>query len=530
MLNQPTKNSTADLILTVVLVLTVVAGVVGAWTLYRTTREFVATSQLPIFPRAEGNAEALPTPDRVVAVATTIPDATPDSSEHNEENTIPVVVPTGTTVPVTGPELDKPLTVLLMGIDLRPLEADIPRTDSMILLRLDPESGEVGMLSFPRDLYITIPNYGDGEYLDRINMPYRLGELHDYPGGGPALAKQTIRRNFGIQVDRYVTMDFNGFRRMIDEIGGIEIDVPEEIVDYDYPTEDFGTMTVRFEEGTQVMDGERALIYARTRKSSSDFARAERQQQVILAVRDKVLSLDIIPSLTPNRIANLVATVNDSISTDLSVDEVFALIQAVQGVETRDIKRAVIDSTLITEYRTYGGAEVLLPRWREVLPLVEETFGVELLPIAATPTPPPPPPTATPTPQFVPDYSGTVAVQNASSFNGVEGTVQFTLLNEGYSVVGASLANERGRTDSVILVGNPDAIGTAETLARRFGLGSNAIQYAIGGGADVTLIIGDTLASFFVTQSPEIPETLPEATPEILLEATPEILPEVTPS
>ncbi len=387
MLNQPTKNSTTDLLLLAALVATIAVSLVGGWNLYREARAFVATSQLPIFPRAEGNADILPTPDRVAANNTPVPQAT-TAVNNGDDPAAPIVVPTGTTVPVAGPELEKPLTILLMGIDLRPEEADIPRTDSMILLRLDPKTGEVGMLSFPRDLYITIPNYGDGEYLDRINMPYRLGELNDYPGGGPALAKQTIRRNFGIQVDRYVTMDFNGFRRLIDEIGGIEIDVPEEIVDYNYPTEDFGIMTVRFEEGTQIMDGERALIYARTRKSTSDFARAERQQQVILAVRDKVLSLDIIPALTPNRIANLVATVNDSIATDLSVDEVFALIQAVQDIQTRDIKRTVIDSTLVTEFRTYAGADVLLPRWREILPLVEETFGVELLPIAPNPYPP----------------------------------------------------------------------------------------------------------------------------------------------
>jgi polyisoprenyl-teichoic acid--peptidoglycan teichoic acid transferase len=525
MLNQNSKSSTTDLILTVMLVVFIVAGLIGAWTLYQNTRTFVATSQLPIFPRADGNAAALPTPDRVVATSTQAPEATPDS-EESESPTEPVAVATGTPKPAAVPQLDEPLTILLMGIDLRPQEADIPRTDSMILLRLDPASGEVGMLSFPRDLYITIPNYGDGEYLDRINMPYRLGELYDYPGGGPALAKQAIRRNFGIQVDRYVTMDFNGFRRVIDEIGGIEIDVPEELVDYDYPTEDFGTMTVRFEEGTQVMDGERALIYARTRKSSSDFARAERQQQVILAVRDKVLSLDIIPSLTPARIANLAATVNESVATDLSVDEVFALVQAVQNVETRDINRAVIDSSLIIEYRTYAGAEVLLPRWNQVLPLVEETFGVELLPIAPTPTPPPPPPTATPTPQFVPDYSGTVAVQNASSFDGVEGAVQSTLLNEGYNVIGASLATERGRTDTVILIGNPDALGTAETIARRFGLGMNSIQYAIGGGADVILVIGDNLATFFADSVVEPETTTPEVIPTVVPEVTATVAPQ----
>jgi hypothetical protein len=308
-------------------------------------------------------------------------------------------------------------------------------------------------------------------------------------------------------------MDFNGFRRMIDEIGGIEIDVPREIVDYSYPTEDFGTMTIRFEEGVQTMDGERALIYARTRHSSSDIDRAERQQQVILAVRSKVLSLDILPSLTPNRIANLAATVNESVATDLSVDEVFGLAQALQGVKTQNINRAVIDSSMTVDYITYGGAQVLLPRWQEILPTVEEVFGVELLPIAATPTPPPPRPTITPTPVFVADYSGSIFVQNASSFDGVETNIQARLSSEGFITVGSGVALTRGQAYSTIIVGNPDAYQTALTLARRFGFGNNGIQQSASGGADITFVIGDDLGASYFTPTTPNPEGGTDAPP-----------------
>ncbi len=109
---------------------------------------------------------------------------------------------------------------------------------------------------------------------------------------------------------------------------------------------------------------------------------------------------------------------------------------------------------------------------------------------------------------------------NASSIDGVEGSVQFTLLNEGYTVVGASMATERGRPDTLILVSNPDAIRTAETLLRRFGLNYSSIQYVEGGAADVTLVIGDNLATFFAPQASPTPVTV---------EPVPEVLPTVAP-
>ena len=199
-------------------------------------------------------------------------------------------------------------------------------------------------------------------------------------------------------------MDFDGFRKIIDYVGGVEIYVPELLVDTEYPTEDYGIMTVRFEEGWQQMDGESALQYARTRKSTSDFARAERQQEVILALRDQVLSRDIIPSLTPANVGRLVSTLNRAIETDMTVNEVLALAQVARRIEDGNIRRALIDNTMVRAYYTYTGAEVLIPDWSEVRPLVAETFDglvtIEAVrPQAALPAPLP---TATPIPTWTP--------------------------------------------------------------------------------------------------------------------------------
>jgi hypothetical protein len=239
---------------------------------------------------------------------------------------------------------------------------------------------------------------------------------------------QTIRRNFGIQVDRYLVIDFNGFERVIDEIGGIEIDVPELLIDHQYPTEDYGYMTVRFEPGLQTMDGRRTLIYSRTRKSTSDFARAERQQQVILAMRDKVLSLDIISALTPSRLARLATALDDSIQTDLALDEVLSVAQVAQRIESKNINRLVIDPNMVSNFMTSNGAQVLWPNWNLILPLIREVFDMQLLSIATHPTSAP---TRVPTRRPQPTFFATrtaqptfFATQPASTLEPTQSVIQ----------------------------------------------------------------------------------------------------------
>ncbi len=200
------------------------------------------------------------------------------------------------------PPLASPLmggaNVLLIGVDERP---DHPeegvRSDTLILARLDALGRLVSMLSIPRDTQIDLPGVG----ATKINVAYGQGyaravELYGEgttpQQGGMALAAETVERFLGLQerglgsmrVDYVAQVNFNGFAGLIDALGGVTIDVPKLIVDDAYPTENFGVMRVEFQPGVQRMDGETALIYARTRHADSDFGRAERQQQVLRAI------------------------------------------------------------------------------------------------------------------------------------------------------------------------------------------------------------------------------------------------------
>ena len=177
------------------------------------------------------------------------------------------------------------VSLLVMGLDYRDWEGGegAPRTDTMILLSLDPTSRTAGMLSIPRDLWVNIPGYEPA----KINQAYRDGELFDADGGGPGLAMQTVEELLGMEIDYYAVVDFYAFEQFIDELGGVKVDVPEEIV-VD-PLGDNNTKTLQ--PGVQTLPGYLALAYARARNTiGSDFDRAARQQQVIMGIRDRILS------------------------------------------------------------------------------------------------------------------------------------------------------------------------------------------------------------------------------------------------
>ncbi len=266
-------------------------------------------------------------------------------------------------------DLQEPINILLLGIDKRPGETDPARTDTMIVLHYNPKSHTLGMLSIPRDLWVQIP--GDGE--NRINMAYPLGEIKKYPGGGPALVKETVRRVIGYPIDYHVMINFNGFRRLIDLIGGIDVDVPKPIDDPTYPSDNYGYDPLHIPAGHIHMNGELALKYARTRHQDSDIGRAHRQQQVILAIRDKVLRSRMLPSLI-RRAPQIYQALGDSMSTDLPLSEMISLAQSLSNSNLR-IKQAVIDETETKEYKTQGGAWVLLPLRDKIRPVVDSVMG-----------------------------------------------------------------------------------------------------------------------------------------------------------
>jgi LCP family protein required for cell wall assembly len=187
-----------------------------------------------------------------------------------------------------------PINVLLMGTDSRDDELGPPRTDTLILLTLDRQSGSAGMLSLPRDLWVPIPGYN---MTYKLNTAYAIGEDRGYEGGGPQLVKDTVSNFLGQPVPYYVQVNFHGFIELIDLIGGVDIEVPKTIYDEAYPTADYGVETFYLEAGWQHLDGETALKYVRTRNVDDDYGRAGRQQALIRAVLNKVMSANMIPFL-----------------------------------------------------------------------------------------------------------------------------------------------------------------------------------------------------------------------------------------
>jgi len=254
--------------------------------------------------------------------------------------------------------------VLILGLDRRPEQGYVVRSDTVVLMTVYPPGPRAVLLSIPRDLYVEIPDYGTS----RINSAHFWGE-NEAEGGGPALAMQTVVQNFGVPVHHYVRVDFNGLRAIVDAVGGVDIVVEEPIIDDAYPTDDYGTMHVEIPAGPQHMDGETALRYARSRHSSSDFDRARRQQQIIIALTRRLREPEIWPELPA-----IYRVAMDNVDTDLAGRDLFLLAPTLYRVGPDGIEHHVIDREMTEPWTTPTGGAVLLPRWEAIHPLVQELF------------------------------------------------------------------------------------------------------------------------------------------------------------
>lgn len=230
------------------------------------------------------------------------------------------------------------INILLLGADRRPGQKQF-RTDTIILATLNTKKGTLNMTSFPRDLYLSIP--GNGQ--NRINTAYFYGGIN--------LLKQTFRENFGIKPDHYVLIDFSKFKRLVDSLGGLEVKVGETVSDYragDYVT---------IKKGKQYMDADTVLWYVRTRKSTSDFARNERQQEIIQAMIDKMLTLENLV-----RIKEIYDIYDDAITTDIGLGDLLPLLPTAVKLMNRDnIRQYYIGPRQVYNWITPEGAMVLLP-------------------------------------------------------------------------------------------------------------------------------------------------------------------------
>lgn len=374
------------------------------------------------------------------------------------------------------------VTVLLIGLDYRDWSAgaDYSRSDTLMLLTLDPLTKTAGILSIPRDMWVAIPGFQHG----KINTAYYLGEAYKLPGGGPGLAVKTVEQFLGVPINYYAQIDFGAFVRFIDELGGVKLNVPEKIVIDLLGT---GSATKKtLQPGVQVLPGEWTLAYARNRYTSGgDFDRAARQQQVILAIRDRVLSLDLLPGLV-QRAPAIYGELASGIHTNLSLDQVIRLALLAKDVPEGNIQQGVLNEEYVLFGTSPDGLSIVIPLPDKIFTLRDQLFTT----------------TGSLSPQTPGDSqarmlaeAASVAFYNGSSRNGLAESTAEQLRQQGMHISQTGTADQAyALTTLVDHAGNP---ATLTYLAEALGLGSEPrviLDYNPAAAAGVEVYLGEDWA------------------------------------
>ena len=266
------------------------------------------------------------------------------------------------------------INILFIGLDARDVEVQDgpPRSDTMMLVTIDPLTKTAGMLSIPRDMWVNIPGFGYG----RINMAYSNGEGAQLPGGGPGLAMKTVSNFIGVPVDYFLQVDFAVFTDIVGWLGCIEVNPTEDmILDPIGPGPDHVKLTTG---GTrELCQGWKVLAYARNRHTSGgDFDRAKRQQEVVLALQKKIFDPEVFPSLIANA-PQMYQELSYGIHTNMPFEDALKLAVLGKDISRDNIKTGVIDTTMVTfDNATLGGqnASIMKPISDKIRVLRDEIF------------------------------------------------------------------------------------------------------------------------------------------------------------
>jgi LCP family protein required for cell wall assembly len=259
---------------------------------------------------------------------------------------------------------------LLIGSDRRP--GGSFRTDTMVIAILRPNEGQVSLISIPRDLWVSIPEWGN----QRINTAYQHGVSVGYPGGGPGLLKDTILYNLGIRIDHTAMVEFDGFRQIVDTLGGVEVPVScpytdWRLIDPSYdPFNENNWHLYTTGPGVVHMDGDLALWYARSRQRSSDFDRGRRQQEVLRSLFTQALQAGIL-----TRIPELYNNLRSTVETDLGLGDILQLALYAPKMTNADIRSYYIRPPYVSSWITDSGAYVLLPNEVDLQQMLTEAMS-----------------------------------------------------------------------------------------------------------------------------------------------------------
>jgi LCP family protein required for cell wall assembly len=372
------------------------------------------------------------------------------------------------------------VTILVMGTDHRHGETGPANTDTMIVMSIDPIRKTAAMISIPRDTFMQIPGFT----ADRINTAMSRGISVDYPGGGGKLSAKTASALLGIPIQHYFVLNFDVFYAVIDAIGPIQVCPPTAIHDANYPDGSYGIITVDFPAGCQNLDGVKLLQYSRVRHNAGDdFGRASRQQEVIRAARDKILSLGGLTALI-SKAGPLWTTVQTSVQTDMTFDQMIQLGQVGLTIPKENVSSVVLSDRggYYLDSKTPDGQDVLSPIYENIHKLVGQMFD-------APPGKPITDQSISVTPTGAP---AVIQVANGSGVNGLAAQVTTNLRNRGFTVLDPKNADTLGgyaKTVIRVYTGNFDS---ARRLAQVLGVDASAIIPGTGGapGVDIDVVLG----------------------------------------
>lgn len=466
----PTSSRLSQALKIILVVAFVVAAGLAAYLTFFAVRDFVTSFEIASLPG--------------IAIQNVTPQPGQEQSGSEDELLSVPLQPSGGPIP---PAWDgaKRVSILLLGLDARDWESGEgpPRTDTMILFTVDPLTKTAGMLSIPRDLWVNIPG---GYKYGRINTAYQLGEAYKNPeGGGPGLAMDTVEELLGVPIDYYAQIDFDAFMRFIDEIGGIEVYVPEKTL-----VDPVGANnTKRLRKGDWHMNGKLALAYARSRHTEGgDFDRASRTQAVIMAIRDKILSAGMATELIA-KAGILYDQLSDGIHTNMTLDEALRLAWLVSQIPDENIKKGIIGPPDQVSLATNpdGTQQVLKPITDKIRLLRDEIF---------TNTGPVSPAAADmDLASLVAEEGARVAVYNGSSAAGLAARTSDYLKTQGLNVVQADNAQSASPyTEIVFYTGKPYTI---KFLVEMMGIDPIRIFHVNDptSAVDIAITLGDQWAA-----------------------------------
>lgn len=366
-------------------------------------------------------------------------------------------------------EGDGRINALLIGVGGEGHQAG-DLADSIILASIDPVSKSAVMVNIPRDLYVQIPGFGG----NKINAAHAFGEQYKAVGQGPELLKQTVSTTLGLPIHYHMRVDFDAFKEAVNTVGGVEVDVPEAIYDYNYPDSNLqGYDSFTIEAGRHYLDGETALKYARSRESTSDFDRSRRQQLLLVALANKALGISTLTN--PAKISSLISSVGNHLQTNVQLDEIKRFLELAKKIDTTKVRRINFndDPENYLGASNRGGASVLTPRGGDFAQI--KRYLRTVMPDG-----------------YIKRENATLRVVNATGQPGVAAGVADLLRVYGYNVVGIDTAQETASSSTVVV----DATGgskpyTINYLERRFGVKAERRESNQTNPADVTIVIGN---------------------------------------